>query len=258
MVVASLFLLISSAWAGAMGPWLDEEPAQEWLSPFDAPAPQADRSAPMCTPGTLKNGVLLPDLRDLVQRYDASRSYGTQTLVDVIVESAQQVAWLLPDADPLFVGDMSRKYGGRLGGHRQHQDGLDADIGLYTLGHHQPLTTGFQDVSPSRLDVEATWTLFRAMLDTGLVDYILLDPLLVERLKKHVVTVEKLPPAEVAKLFPPQGTWPREPGFIRGAPNHRNHFHLRLRCGSSGDVPPLLAAPEEDDIGLDTADPFSD
>lgn len=256
MVLLSLYLMISSAWAGAMGPWLDEEPDQAWLSPFDAPAPEAARAAPMCTPGTLKGGVLLPDLPDLVHRYDPSRSYGTQTLVDVLVGSAQQVAWLLPDADPVFVGDMSTKYGGRLGGHRQHQDGLDADVGLYTLGHQQP-SAGFQDVSPSRLDVEATWYLLRAMLDTGLVDYILLDPLLIDRLKKHVATVEKLPPAELDRLFSASGSsWPREPGFIRGAANHRNHFHVRLRCGRPGDAP--LVTEPEDDLGLDTAEPFTD
>ena len=53
-----------------------------------------------------------------------------------------------------------------LGGHRQHQEGLDADIGLYTLGHRQPSGGGFRDVTPSQLDAEATWTLFRGMLDT--------------------------------------------------------------------------------------------
>lgn len=239
-----------------MGPWLDEEPAQEWLSPFAAPARTPDRAPPTCTPGQLKNGVLLPDLPDLLHRYDPARSYGNQALIDVLVEGAQQVAWQMPDADPVFVGDMSRKYGGRLGGHRQHQEGLDADVGLYTIGHRQPITTGFQDVSPSRLDVEATWTLFRAMLDTEMVDYILLDPLLIERLKKHVIATEKLPPAEIAKLFPPQGTWPKEPGFIRGAANHRNHFHIRLRCG--GGAPPVRDIAPDDETGGDTADPFAD
>jgi penicillin-insensitive murein endopeptidase len=147
------------------------------------------------------------------------------------VAVAEELAFTVPDADPLFIGDMSRKGGGWLRGHVTHDVGLDADIGLFSIDRHQPLS-GFEDVPSWKLDTEATWLLIKAFLDTGRVDFILLDQSLIRKLRTYLLENAILPEDEVDRIFPPYATakWWDLDGIVRHASGHRNHMHVRVRC----------------------------
>lgn len=222
------FLITNLALAVPQGPWAEDPPDPNRMSPFEVPD-EGPPSLPACTEGFLPRGVELPALDDLYHRNDARRSWGTQELIDTIIVGTQEVAWKFPEADPVFVGDMSRRQGGRLGPHREHQSGLDADIGLFTLGRKQPAQF-FEVVRPADLDAEATLTFFLALIDTGRVGYILLDPQLIAKLRKYALTRTDLTRAEVDAIFAPNGQDWRVKSVVRPAASHRNHFHLHVAC----------------------------
>lgn len=185
-------------------------------------------------------GHQLPAAPGLFVRFDAARSWGNVALVASLVHVGERMAWLMPDADPLLVGDMSRRGGGWLYGHRTHHLGVDADLGLYRTGRRQP-RSGFADVRAADLDVEATWLLVRELLDTGHLHFALLDQSHIDVLRAYLLDEVGVGRRDVDAIFSPT----RRPSgsqraLVRHAPNHRSHLHVRM-----SEAPPAERARSE-------------
>ncbi len=224
--------LTNTAGAGILGPWLDEEPVPLADTGIDAGPTLPDVEPPQCDTRGLVRGELLPELPELYTRWEADRTWGTRYMNDTIISVAEEMAFILPEGDPIVIGDISRKGGGLLLGHKSHRNGVDADIGLYSGDNRQPADGAFHDLSPSTWDVEANWLMIKAMLDTGRVKFILLDQVLINDMRKWLLENRILERDEVDRIFPPPGTprtWEMD-GIVRHASGHRNHLHLRVRC----------------------------
>ncbi len=166
----------------------------------------------------------------LYVRWDQNNAWGSSLLVATLEHVSERMAWLLPTADPLMVGDMSRKGGGTLFGHKTHDTGMDADIGLYLADGTQPLD-GFVDVPPAELDLEANWLLIRELLDTGNVHFILLDQRHIDALRAYLLDEKHYPADWVDEVLPSRGApvrWSTH-GVVRHAPNHRSHLHIHTK-----------------------------
>lgn len=207
--------------------WLEEAEDPELVELTDDP----EELWSWCYKKSLRNGVQLPHNPELYKRWHADEAWGTTEMIEVLTASAEEMAWLLPNADPIVVGDISTKRGGRMDGHKSHRGGVDADIGLY-WGDGQMYMHGFMDVSARDLDPEANWLLIRAMLETGHVERILLDEALVRRLRRYVMDQGYLTHQEAWKVFPSTGEghqW-RKKGVVHHAAGHRHHMHVRVNC----------------------------
>jgi hypothetical protein len=223
---------VLSTLAGGFGPFVDEEgdvhETGELLEPLD------DTGFSACQPGTLKDGVRLHDIPGLVTIWNADRSWGTPQLVEAIERGAEEVRWLIPDADPLVVGDMSFEHGGSFAGHKSHREGLDADIGIFSANARQ--TKAFNDLDATTFDVASNWILIRSFLKTGLVERILLDGSLIQLLRDYLSSTGELTPEEIDQVFPrtPDARWNRDgilhQGIVHHATAHKNHLHLRVLC----------------------------
>ena len=202
------------------------DPAGEAWAQFGHTPPE------QCSQTRLRNAVALPELPAFYAINNPPASYGTPELVGAIVHASTEMAWLMPGADPLLVGDLSRPRGGSLPPHRSHQSGLDADIGIYLKDGVQPAAPPFVVATADTIDHEANWLFWSALLETGLVDRILLDQRLIDSMRAWTVEAGELGPAEAARLFPPAGTrLGRQVGVFQHVPRHRDHIHLRVRCG---------------------------
>lgn len=171
----------------------------------------------------------VPQVPGLMLRWDPARSWGSGRMVDTLRDVAQRLAFELPHADPLLIGDVSKRGGGRLAGHITHHVGIDADIGLFTGDGEQPLG-GFMDVHPRKLDAAANWALIRALLDTERVQFILLDQTHIDRIESYARNVLEIDEETLSAIFPdPKSriSWDRF-GVVRHAPNHRSHVHVRV------------------------------
>jgi hypothetical protein len=231
-LMPSLLLL----WVGAgparaavpRGPWL--EPAPDVAADLDAgdTGLAADEPAP-CPHWILRDGVELPELPELYHRMRPSRAYGTPELIDILTTAAAEVQWQAPHADRFVVGDLSKRGGGRISGHKSHMGGIDADVGLYFHDGRQH-AHGFLEPNLPAFDVETNWLVIRTMLDTGLVDRILIDRAYVLRLRRHAVEVGDLTAEEAARVFPlDEANWWWS-GIVHHHPGHKDHLHVRVRC----------------------------
>ncbi len=174
-------------------------------------------------------GYQLPPADGLYERWDPRRSWGAEHMIEALQAVAHRVAFQLPLADPIFIGDISRRGGGRLPGHKTHHLGIDVDIGLFMGDGQQPLG-GFVSLLPHELDVRSNWVLLTALLDTGQVKFVLLDEGHIQVLRKYALEEVGLDKGTVDDLFPPPGTWIpwKRRGVVRHAPNHASHMHVRL------------------------------
>lgn len=216
-------MLLTTALAGPHGPHADD-----LASPRDT-----GMQVSPCDDHWPFDLVQVPDEPDLVQLFNPYRSWGSPTMVDTVVFAAGRVAARHPEADPLFVGDLSTPRGGALPPHRWHHDGRSADLGLFRVGGDQP-AHGFERLWPSQLDVPRTWTLIEALLETGTVEHILLDQGHIDRLKAYVRDEGLMSEARIAGTFPPargRDLW-RQRGIVRHAPRHGDHLHLRVVCSA--------------------------
>lgn len=226
MIVGVLIALgIGTSLAGEYGPAVEGE----WVV-AEAELPE-DSGVGGCSGTYLQDGVLLPDLPLFYTRIVPDAAWGTQEMVDLIVESTRHVRWLMPDASTVIIGDLSTRYGGFLSGHKSHRGGVDADIGIYRKGRWQP-SNRFDDLNPKDFDAEANWLLISTMLQTGKVDMILLDKSLIETLRTYTVKAGLLSTEEADQIFIREGGnthWDRT-GVVRHAPGHKSHLHVRVLC----------------------------
>lgn len=130
----------------------------------------------------------------------------------------------------LSVGDLSREKGGKLGSHKSHQNGLDADVAYYFNNK------SFQGFFASAIAVdkphanwmlEQQWKLYKNVVQTQLIDRIFIHKVLKKSLcelaikngELHKGNNEGLAYETLRRLIPDV--------------DHYNHFHLRVKCSSA-------------------------
>lgn len=226
-VLSILFALaLSPAQAQQRGP----SPDALVPEPLPVTASRALPETVACEEGSLRGGVQLPELPELYVLLNPDHAWGRPELIEVLLTGAEAVERLLPDADPITVGDLSTRYGGPLSGHKSHRGGIDADVGLFWHDGSQPHAQ-FVDGASRELDMQANWLYIQAMLDTGLVDRILLDQSHIEALRSWTINMGELTPEQAWAIFPAAGsrTWAMT-GVVVHASNHRDHMHVRVLC----------------------------
>jgi LysM repeat protein len=176
--------------------------------------------------GVLKSGVQLPDGKYYVVKHP-SLSWGTGDTIRLIQTAISSYRRVWRSSPKIHVGDISKKGGGKFPPHRSHQHGRDVDIG-YVLKGDQADETRFINAASKNLDVNRTWDLITAFLDTDEIKYVFMDysvqKLLYDHAKSKGVSRDTLD-----ELFQyPRGK-NRGHGIIRHSRGHLNHFHVRFR-----------------------------
>ncbi len=204
-----------------MGPWLDEA-----LPSAQAPISRVGA----CEAQHLANGVQLPESPDLYRIWNMDTAWGRPEMIEVITRTAEEMAWLAPDADPMVIGDISRKYGGELAPHISHRAGIDVDITLY-WDDGRTVVGDYPGASLSRMDLATNWLVIRSLLDTGYVERILLDQRAINLLKRYTIETGQLTVDEAERIFPDPETRDRSAtGIVHHAQNHQEHIHVRVLC----------------------------
>src|SRR5690606_28045319 len=87
---------------------------------------------------------------------------------------------------PILVGNLSSRHGGKLEPHGTHQSGRDAD-----LGYPQKLVPGeehnWREMNASNLDGDGTWKLLQILVETGRVEVIYIDRQVQKLLYEHAL-----------------------------------------------------------------------
>ena len=189
-------------------------------------APDTSRSQSIGAPnnGRLANGVqLLP--RAGIRLNNPDRSWGTSETVALLNYAFDAVLEQYPDTCDNFIGDISRKNGGRLSPHKSHQSGRDVDVGLYAKGNKFVYFINFNE---KNLDIPKTWYLIETLLETDRVQLILVDTSIQKLLYDYLRPVYSKRKLEKYLQYPrPRNV---RKGIIRHAVGHKNHLHIRFKC----------------------------
>jgi murein endopeptidase len=155
------------------------------------------------------------------------RYYGTDETVALIEYLGRRLNATYPHSAPMFIGDISKKGGGRVPPHGSHRTGRDVDIAFFEKGNQE--RTHFNGrLRLSELDVEKSWFLIETLLLTEEVLYIFINNRLLPAFRAHAREVG-WDDADLDRFFlMPDAK--RRRGLIRHASGHTYHFHVRFKC----------------------------
>jgi LysM repeat protein/murein endopeptidase len=170
--------------------------------------------------GRLINGIPFPNQFQGYTLRDPERSYATPEAIGALLDAIDAVQEQYPDTCNLYFGDFSHAGGGWINMHRSHQNGRDADLGMYAKGN-RPLDT-FVPMNEEILDVPKTWCFIESLLRSQHVQYIFLDHR-IQRLLHEYALSRGGDPFYLETLF----------GNNRGAimqhvRGHYDHMHVRF------------------------------
>jgi penicillin-insensitive murein endopeptidase len=186
----------------------------------DDPASLGPMSVGTTNAGALVNGVQMPkgEHWDVI---DPSLAWGTRETVDYLTRSIQKVHAEFPGSQPLFIGHISARRGGRLSPHVSHQAGRDVDISYYM----RTTRRGFYRAHSDNLDAARTWAFVKALITETDVEMILIDTS-IQRLLEEYASGHGEDEGWLDQIFQVRGK-SRRP-VIRHAKGHVNHIHIRF------------------------------
>lgn len=132
-------------------------------------------------------------------------------------------------ADPIAIGDLSRRQGGPLPPHKSHQSGRDVDIGFILKKRAKNADDGpLRHATRETLDAEKQWFLTKCFLDNPETQIIFMEHSIVSALREHIEKIYKKRKHLLKKYlrFFPGGAEP----VIQGDEEHTSHMHVRFRC----------------------------
>jgi penicillin-insensitive murein DD-endopeptidase len=239
----SILLIVLLAWAAApeahaAGPARARSAARAKSVRSRLPAAESKpRSIGTPTEGRLENGVELPQSSSLKLKRPSGPRWGLAELVGLLERGAKRVELRFPGS-VLLVGDLSRRGGGDVAGHRSHESGRDADVAFYfvdALGrpvesrHFRAVDRRGRalDAPSLSFDDARNWALVEAWITdpNARVEHIFVATPIRARLLAHArkrgVYLPVLHRASLALKQP-----------SRGLP-HDDHFHVRIACPKS-------------------------
>jgi penicillin-insensitive murein endopeptidase len=207
--------------------------------------------------GALSEGVELPREGPGYRWYaPAGQHYGVSRLVEAVAAAAADVEEERPGGAPLMVGDLSKRFGGRIAGHRTHRTGRDVDLLFYaetpagesvkSPGFYKFGADGLAFIPPDRggpryirLDLPREWLLIKSLLtnpDANVQWMFIASPL------EALITEYARARGEEPELI-----WHAESVMIQPADSlpHDDHLHLRTAC-----------TPDEAVVGCEGGGPY--
>lgn len=178
--------------------------------------------------GKLKNGVPMVDGPGRVMKMIGWKSFATANTVAVLDKVLRRWADT-GHRQPVIVGNMSSRNGGKLSPHSTHQSGRDVD-----LGYPQVLPAGeelnWRVMNSRNLDAKETWALLSMLVQTGQIEVIYIDREIQKLLHEYAVKQNLMSKAALKRWMEyPAPTGSGSP-VIQHVKGHADHMHARFKC----------------------------
>lgn len=185
--------------------------------------------------GSYSNGSLLSPHRFMDEGFGfvklfrlRDRGWATFDLLEVVTRAAAALRQAYPDGERLQLGDASQHGGGLMSRHASHQNGLDIDLAFLNRARleQDPWESerGFTElfvvkgrVTPN-FDLERNWSLVKALVSTGRVTRIFVDPAI-----KGAMCALALRSGEYSART-------EDLRRLRPLSGHADHLHVRISC----------------------------
>lgn len=198
------------------------------LAPMGGQSSELEQAVGFYARGSLKNQDQLPLSGDgfIKIMKNRNRAFATSDLVQLI-EWAAAIMVEYHSGERMQIGDMSKSGGKKVGGHKSHQNGLDADIIYFRKNHKEAdpsLHNGFVEnfvrkgKVTKNFDTDRNWELIKLLVGTERVSRIFVDKAIKRHLCKYARKKGEL--AQHAEAL----------RRLRPYPHHDDHMHLRISC----------------------------
>lgn len=190
--------------------------------------------------GVQTGALELPRAGEGFARYrpHGTRYWGLPRLVRAVERAAATVAQRMPEGEPLVVGDLSARHGGKISGHNSHRTGRDVDLLYYvtTPSGAPTRSPGFASLEGDalafvpetgdfvRLDVARQWLLVRTLLTDAEIG---VQFMFMSRDVEALLIDYALARGEPTELVYHAQTVMLQPG---DSTPHADHMHLRIAC----------------------------
>ena len=178
--------------------------------------------------GKLAGGVPMMDGPGRMMKMIGWKSFATANTVAVLDKVLRQ--WSSAGhKQPVLVGNMSSRNGGRLKPHSTHQSGRDVD-----LGYPQKLPSGeelnWRVMTKQNLDAKECWALMQMLVQTGQIEVIYVDREIQKVLHDYAVANGLMSKATLKQWMEyPSPTGSGSP-VIQHVKGHADHMHARFKC----------------------------
>jgi hypothetical protein len=178
--------------------------------------------------GRLENGVPFVEGKYWQLRSYRPRSFATRSVVVHLATALETWGAAYPEAEPIKLGEFSKKGGGRLKPHSSHRTGRDVDVG-YAV-HNPPEGPKFRRANEESLDAEATWGLVHALIRTGNIDYIFMNSYVQRMLLPYAE--KELSPEDTRRWFSAASDdyATQNRAIVKHWRGHDDHMHVRFAC----------------------------
>ncbi len=188
------------------------------------------RSASIGLPssGKLTGGVPMMDGPGRVMKMIGWKSFGTANTVALLDAVLRRWA-KTGHSQPVIVGNMSARSGGKLSPHSTHQSGRDVD-----LGYPQILPAGeelnWRVMDGRNLDAKETWALLAMLAQTGQVEVVYIDRSVQKLLHEYAMKTNLMSKKALSRWMEyPSPTGSGRP-VIQHVKGHVDHLHVRFKC----------------------------
>lgn len=151
---------------------------------------------------------------------DPKRSWGNELTVRRLKEASAAYAKRFPNAPPIRICDVSRRWGGRFHPHVSHRTGRDVDLNLILKKHRER----WVKASARTLHAERMWFFVSTLVASGDVQFIFLDRRL-QRAMYRFARSKGHSRAELGRVLQVAG---KRGAIVRHWKGHRDHMHVRF------------------------------
>lgn len=195
---------------------------------YRRPADAVSESVGVPSRGTLEGGVPMLQGTGRVLKMIPWKSFATADTVAVLDATLRQ--WARSHEQPVLVGNMSARKGGRLEPHSTHQSGRDVDLG-YPQAIKAEEELNWRDMtSDGKLDEAATWDLLQLLRRSGRVEMVFIDSQVQKKLYEYALEHGSVPKSSLGRWLEYPRSPPQRRAFVQHVPGHTDHLHVRFTC----------------------------
>jgi murein endopeptidase len=196
---------------------------------YERPEGVVSESVGLATRGTLVGAVPMLDGPGRMLKHTPAKGWATAATVAIMDRALTAWSERSPDVQPVLVGNMSARNGGRLKPHGSHQSGRDVDLSYIQKGP-DAADLNWREMSATNLDAGETWKLLETLVATRAVEHIFIDTKLQKVLYDYAVANKLLSRRDLSKWL----EYPRPVGsanaIVKHVKGHTDHIHVRFGC----------------------------
>jgi hypothetical protein len=150
-----------------------------------------------------------------VRVFQPHRAWGTELTITRLQELGAAYHYRFPVDEPVWVHDISTRFGGKLKPHLSHRTGRDVDVRI-------PLkrrTRGLETAKSWTIDLERAWFIVKTLIDSCDVEVIFLDRKIQRAIYRYSAKIG-IPLLQRQSIIK---------GFMYHWKGHEDHFHIRFR-----------------------------